>query len=84
MAKCDCTIDPKNCPCSQEQCDWYINDKKHFNCFLVYKHFICHKHTLQEIAQKIGVSHTTIKQIEEEAMKKLKNAYRNNKDLKDL
>jgi len=65
-------MDP-NILCTPETCDWYINAPKYYNCFLVYRYFIKdYEHTLQEVASRMDISHTTVKQIESQALKKLK------------
>jgi len=51
----------------------FINSPKHFNCFEVYKFFIHgEEHTLHECAKLMNISHTTVKQIELSALKKIK------------
>lgn len=66
--------DPKK-PCEHKDCDWYIIHKDYYNCFMVYQYYIYGvEHTLQEIAELMGVSHTTIKQHQEIALNKLKQA----------
>lgn len=50
----------------------YIDAPEYFNCFMVYKYYIDHPHTLQETAKFMSMSHTTVKCIEDAAVKKLK------------
>lgn len=51
----------------------YVNSIEHYNCFFVYMHFNKGKqHTLQEVAHLIGLSHTTIKCIEDQSLVKLR------------
>ena len=60
-------------PCTPDTCEWYIKAPKYFNCFLVYKHYIHeNEHTLQEVAKLMDISHTTVKQIESQALDKIK------------
>lgn len=62
-------------PCPKTNCIWNINKTEAANCFLLYKHLINEKqHTLYEIASVMRISHTTVKQIENESLKKLKDA----------
>lgn len=78
LAKIDgmlCDLD-KGCwdkPCPKTDCIWNVNKPEASNCFLFYKHMINEKqHTLYEIASVMRISHTTVKQIENESLKKLK------------
>jgi len=71
--KMDCKIDPIDKPCTQTDCDWWINCKNCFNCFRVYKYFIYKPHTLQEVANILNISHTTVKQLEEISFNKIRN-----------
>jgi hypothetical protein len=71
MIKCGST-DP-NSPCDPSM-DCYINHPKYFNCICVYNHYINEtEHTLQEVAKLMDMSHTTVKQIQEQAFSKIKN-----------
>jgi len=57
------------CPC--EQCKLWINYKQDCNCINV----SIKKHgrlTLQQVGERLGVSHVRIKQIQDRALKKLK------------
>ena len=82
--KCDCLQDKSKDPCSQKQCDWYIKNSKYYNCFKVMKYFIKRPYTLNEIAKMLGISHTKVKIIEAEAIKKLKQNQQDNEELKNL
>ena len=57
------------CPC--EGCKLWINYKEDCNCInvSVKKHG---KLTLQQVGERLGVSHVRIKQIQDKALKKLK------------
>ena len=76
-------------PCNQKNCPWFIEDPEHFCCFHVYKYFLqdC-EHTLQEVALKLGISHTTVKQQEALAIKKLQDSLKrgeiSERDLRNL
>lgn len=66
------TTDP-NVLCTSETCDWYIRNKQYSNCFLVYRYYIQDtSHTLQEVAALMEISHTTVKQIETQALNKIR------------
>jgi len=70
---CGCGTTTPEVLCTPETCGWYINSEKFFNCFLVYKHYIQeNQHTLQEVAALMDISHTTVKQIENQALGKIK------------
>jgi len=71
--KCGCGATDPEVLCTPETCNWYINSPNYFNCFLVYRWYIqdC-THTLQEVARLLDISHTTVKQIESQALKKLR------------
>jgi len=68
--KCQCK--DANTP-AEPSMECYINSPEHSNCFEVYKHFIhSEEHTLHECAKLMSISHTTVKQIELSALKKLR------------
>lgn len=70
---CDLSEGCWDCPCSKTKCIWNVNKREAKNCFLLYKHMIKDtQHTLYEIANVMRISHTTVKQIENEAFQKLK------------
>lgn len=62
-------------PCQKTKCVWNVNKSETMNCFLLYKYTINDKpHTLYEVANLLKVSHTTIKQVEDEAFQLLKDS----------
>lgn len=68
-----CGTTEPNVLCNSDTCDWFINQPEFFNCFLVYVHYIHDtSHTLQEVAALMNISHTTVKQIETQALNKLR------------
>jgi hypothetical protein len=85
MNKCPHAKQNPNKPCRHKNCEWWIKHKEYFNCFEVYKYFMCKNHTLQEIARLLEISHTTVKQIETIALNKLKQLTEDGKlNLKEL
>jgi len=81
-----CGATDPNVPCTAETCQWFINAPQYYNCFLVYKYYIhdC-SHTLQEIANLLNISHTTVKQVETSALNKLRKAVQDGEiDAKEL
>jgi len=78
--RCGCGTTDAEVLCTPETCDWYINASNCFNCFLVYKWYIQENtHTLQEVAKLLDISHTTVKQIETQALKKLRDLVKDGK-----
>lgn len=68
--KCQCK-DPHT-PATPDM-DCFINSPEHYNCFEVYKYYLnSEEHTLHECAKLMSISHTTVKQIELSAIKKLR------------
>ena len=63
----------KNKSCDIKECKYFIDYKKDFNCCLV-SIYENGPMTLREIGERIGVSFARIKQIESEALKKIKNS----------
>ena len=60
-------------PCDKTKCIWNVNKKEAKNCFKLYQYLVRDsQHTLYEIANIMKISHTTVKQIENEASLKLK------------
>jgi len=57
-------------PCPIKECDYYIEYKEDFNCTFeaVEKNG---RMTLREVAKRMGVSFVRIKQIEDQAVKKI-------------
>ena len=69
--KCKDKIIGNESPCSEKQCRNWINYDKDLNCCLI----SIDRHgqlTLMEVAQRLGVSHVRIKQIQDKALIKLK------------
>tara|TARA_B100000287_G_C20364377_1_gene675126 strand:- start:63 stop:320 length:258 start_codon:yes stop_codon:yes gene_type:complete len=60
-------------PCENTDCKFFINYEKEQNCCLV-SIYENGPMTLREIGDRIGVSFARIKQIETEALKKIKNS----------
>ena len=70
--ECDLEEGIWDTPCQRTGCIYNINKAEASNCFLFYKYFINDKqHTLYDIAGIMRVSHTTIKQVENETLKNL-------------
>ena len=63
----------QNKNCDKSECKYFIDYKKDFNCCLV-SIYENGPMTLREIGERIGVSFARIKQIESEALKKIKNS----------
>lgn len=60
--------------CTPEM-ECYIKSPEHYNCFCVYAALIHEtEHTLQEVAKLMNISHTTVKQIEAQALEKIRNS----------
>jgi hypothetical protein len=66
----DC-LKEKKC-CDKEECRYFINFEKEYNCSLIsiYENGPL---SLREVAEREGISFTRVKQIEEQALFKLKN-----------
>lgn len=72
MKECSKICVKANIACPNSDCRQYINYEEDLNCTLV----AVHKHgpmTLREIAPRMGVSFPRVKQIEDQAKKKLSN-----------
>lgn len=60
-----------NSPCDQKECRYWLNYSDDLNCTLI----CADKNgslTLREVAKRMGVSYVRIKQIEENALRKIK------------
>ena len=69
--KCKDDLVGNETPCHQKECRNWIDYNKDLNCCLV----SVDKHgqlTLMEVAERLGVSHVRIKQIQDKALVKLK------------
>jgi len=69
--KCAEILDFESETCDSSECPLWINFKKDCNCINV----SIKKHgnlTLQQVGERMGVSHVRIKQIQDKALKKLK------------
>ena len=73
LLQCSRTCMKKNKNCDKSECKYFIDYKKDFNCCLV-SIYENGPMTLREIGERIGVSFARIKQIESEALKKIKNS----------
>jgi|TARA_Y100000310_G_scaffold245686_1_gene250708 hypothetical protein len=67
----------KKIPCMQKECRLWIEHKDEQNCTLIsiYRNG---RMTLREIADRLGISFARVKQIETQALKKLKKRCANN------
>ena len=66
-----------SCPEENRDCRFWINYEKDLNCSLITIDKIDRPMTLREIADRMGVSHVRIDQIEKEATKKLMKKLKN-------
>ncbi len=66
-----------SCPEENRDCRFWINYEKDLNCSLITIDKIDRPMTLREIAERMGVSHVRIDQIEKEATKKLMKKLKN-------
>ena len=69
--KCKDNIIGKESPCHNQECRNWIDYKEDLNCCLV----SIDKHgqmTLMQVAERLGVSHVRIKQIQDKVLIKLK------------
>lgn len=68
---CDLKTEESNIPCKTCECNNYIDYPDDLNCTLV-----CVRKngplTLEEVSKRLGVSYVRIKQIEDKAIRKLK------------
>ena len=66
-----------SCPEENRDCRFWINYKKDLNCSLITIDKIDRPMTLREVADRMGVSHVRVDQIEKEATKKLMKKLKN-------
>jgi len=69
--ECDKICEMNNEPCQQKDCRQWIDYKEDLNCTLI----CANKNgslTLREVAKRMGISYVRVKQIEEAALKKIK------------
>jgi len=57
-------------PCEDRGCDWFIKKKSFCNCSIVAENY--GPFNLEEVGKMMGVTHEWVRQIEKEALKKLK------------
>ena len=55
--------------CSDNKCDWYIKNEKHYNCTWVACNF--GPFTLEKIGEMMNITRERVRQIEAKALKKL-------------
>tara|TARA_R100000808_G_C2116537_1_gene128982 strand:- start:243 stop:476 length:234 start_codon:yes stop_codon:yes gene_type:complete len=69
--KCKDDIKKEQTPCTHAECRKWINYEKDLNCCLV----SIEKHgnlTLAQVAERLGVSHVRIKQIQDKALERIR------------
>lgn len=67
----DCTENICNCAESKNPDEWRVNSEEHGNCFWRYLRDNPRTHTLQEVADLLGMSISAITNIEKKALKKV-------------
>lgn len=67
---CKCGAREEELPLPKNH-DWWVNSEAYHNCFWTYLRNNPHPHTLNEIANLMGVSISAITSIERKAMEKL-------------
>jgi len=55
--------------CSDNKCDWYIKNEKHYNCTWVACNF--GPFTLEQVGEMMGITRERVRQIEAKTLKKL-------------
>tara|TARA_Y100001963_G_C6616278_1_gene369453 strand:- start:461 stop:718 length:258 start_codon:yes stop_codon:yes gene_type:complete len=73
MLQCSRDCITSNSQCKKNDCRFFINYKKEYNCILIaiYENGPM---TLREIGDRLGISFARVKQIESLALKKIKNS----------
>jgi len=74
--KCHEICQYTNTPCKQKECRYWMEYEKDLNCTIV----VVNRHgslTLREIGKRLSLSFVRIKQIQDQALKKLKRKVRN-------
>lgn len=66
-----------SCPVENNSCRFWIDYEKDLNCTLISIDEIDRPMTLREVAERMGVSHVRIDQIERQATKKLTKKLKN-------
>lgn len=69
----------KVCKCSEieDPDEWHVNSKEHGNCFWRYLRDNPRPHTLQEIADLLGISISAVTNLEKKALKKFSKRLKN-------
>lgn len=79
MLNCDEICERDNVPCNRFGCDNFINYESDLNCVLV-----CARKngplTLEETAKRLGVSYVRIKQLEDRALAKMKDSWKDQQE----
>lgn len=71
LKKCSTECINNNISCKNNECKFWIDYKKEHNCSMI-SIYIHGKMTLQQIADRLGISIARVKQIETKALNKLK------------
>jgi hypothetical protein len=77
--RCKKEVEEKEICCDKKSCSKWINFEEDLNCCLI----SVSKHgnlTLVQVAERLGISHVRVKQIQDKALEKLKR----NEDIHDL
>jgi len=80
LLECSRTYMQRGIPCRHKECRLWIDHKDEQNCTLIsiYKNG---RMTLRQIAERLGISFARVKQIETQALEKLKKRCTNNSSL---
>jgi len=71
LPRCSITCAEASTPCTKDKCKHWIDYKKEHNCSLV-SIYLNGQMTLRDVAERLGISFSRVKQIETKALRKLR------------
>ena len=72
MSKCFDIYEKHDLPCDQKECRRWINHPGDLNCSIICANKNDTGLVLREVAERMGVTHVRVQQIEKQALDKLK------------